>query len=149
LSADIDDIAAIRRLIFRYPELIDAGDFDGVAELFRYTRMAPPPGRDERGLAAFLRELVHTYEGGTTSTKHVVNNVDVHVDPDRQHADARSYVTVFQARPGFALQPIASNRHEDTFVRIDGEWVFASRSDFPGLLGDLSHHTRQPYGDDR
>jgi hypothetical protein len=143
------DVVAITHLIHRYPELIDAGDFAGVAELFRY---AHDMNHDEQGaprdLEQLLRGLVRTYEGGRTSTHHVVTNVDVVVAPDRATATARSYITVLQARPELPLQVIASNRHEDTFERVDGTWRFSGRTDRPGLLGDMSHHVRFGYGTD-
>jgi len=146
LSADVVEIT---HLIHRYPELVDAGDFAGIAELFRH---APNMNHDEQGaprdLEQLLAGLVRTYEGGRTSTHHVVTNVDIAVAPDRATASATSYITVFQARPELPLQAIASNRHEDTFERVDGTWRFSGRTDHPGLLGDMSHHVRFGYGTD-
>jgi hypothetical protein len=143
------DIVEITHLVHRYPELIDAGDFAGVAELFRH---AANMNHDEAGaprdLEQLLAGLVITYEGGRTSTHHVVTNVNVVVAPDRATAAATSYITVFQARPDFPLQVIASNRHEDTFERVDGGWRFSGRADHPGILGDMSHHVRMGYGTD-
>jgi hypothetical protein len=47
-----------------------------------------------------------------------------------------------QARPDFPLQIIATNIHRDRFERHDGYWRFVERVDVPGLIGDMSHHTR-------
>ena len=73
----------------------------------------------------------------------MVTNVVVEVDPGGDTASSRSYVTVWQARPGFPLQAIASNRHHDRFERVDGEWRFAERRDITDLAGDMSHHLTQ------
>jgi hypothetical protein len=72
----------------------------------------------------------------------------VRVAADRATATATSYITVLQATDALPLQVIASNRHEDTFERVDGTWRFSGRTDHPGLLGDMSHHVRFGYGTD-
>jgi hypothetical protein len=67
------------------------------------------------------------------------------VDTDDQAgtATARSYVTVFQARPGLTLQPIMSGRYHDRFQRRDGCWRFTERRVLIDLTGDLTGHLRQ------
>jgi 3-phenylpropionate/cinnamic acid dioxygenase small subunit len=80
---------------------------------------------------------------GTPRTKHVTTNVIVEVDEEAGTAAARSYVTVFQARPGLALQAIMSGRYQDRFERRDGHWRFAERRVRIDLTGDLSGHLRQ------
>jgi hypothetical protein len=93
-----------------------------------------------------LKRLVRTYEGGRTSTKHLVTNLVVEVAPDRRTATAKSYVTVLQARPPeLPLQVIASNRHYDRFERVDGVWRFVERVDVQDLAGNLSHHITGAY----
>jgi 3-phenylpropionate/cinnamic acid dioxygenase small subunit len=132
---------AIRALIHRYAELIDAGDLDGVAALFAHATWRSTGRREVlRGAAETRRayEGVILYEDGTPSTKHVVTNLVLEVDGDRAHA--RSYFTVLQARPDFPLQPIVSGRYEDRFEHVDGVWRFADRLIVPELLGDLSRH---------
>lgn len=141
-----DDVRAIINLIHRYPELIDAGDFDGVAALFAHAELRSGENRIAGAtLAPMLREMVRTYEDGRPGTKHVVSNVIVEHEPGATTATARSYVTVFQARPGFPLQPIVSARHHDTFECVDGAWRFRERVDITDLVGDMSHHVTQPY----
>jgi 3-phenylpropionate/cinnamic acid dioxygenase small subunit len=134
---------AIRALVHRYAELIDAGDLDGVAALFAHATWRST-GREAalHGAAETRRAYdgVLLYEDGTPATKHVVTNVVVEVDDDR--ATARSYFTVFQARPDFPLQAVICGRYEDVFDRVDGAWRFADRLIVPELLGDLSRHLR-------
>jgi hypothetical protein len=138
-----EDRFEIAALVHRYPQLIDAGDLDGIGELFSHATLRSGDhmirGRDE--LVPMLRAMVRTYERGRTFTKHLVTNLVVEVAPDRSTATARSYVTVLQARPpDLPLQVIASNRHHDRFERVDGTWRFVERVDVQDLVGDLSYH---------
>lgn len=138
----MDDTARITALIHGYAERIDAGDLDGLAALFADATWRSP-GRPEplRGAAAVRR----AYDGvilydGVPCTKHVVSNVVVDVDGDM--ASARSYFTVFQARPELPLQAIIAGRYHDAFRRVDDVWRFADRLIIPDLIGDLSRHLR-------
>ena len=138
------DVEAIRALIHRYAELIDLGDLDGVAALFAHgTWSSPGRGTPLRG----TEQVRRAYDGvilydGIPSTKHVISNVTIEVADDRSSANARSYFTVLQARPQFALQPVIAGRYHDRFDRVDDVWRFADRQIIPDLLGDLSHHLR-------
>lgn len=144
----MNDLASINALICRYADLIDAGDFEGIAELFAHAVVRSGQhsfeGRDQ--LVRLWSGLVHTYEEGRTSTKHLISNVVIEVDESGNRARARSSATVLQARPpDFPLQVIATSRHLDQFEKVDGQWRFAERIDVTDLVGDLSRHTRQPY----
>jgi len=138
----------VAALVYRYPDLIDSGDFDGIGVLFAHAVLRSGDstirGRDE--LVPMLKRLVRTYEDGRTSTKHVVTNLVIEVSDDRSTATAKSYITVMQARPPeFPLQTIASNRHFDRFERVDGVWRFVERVDVQDLVGDMSHHITGSY----
>jgi ketosteroid isomerase-like protein len=140
--------ASISALVCRYADLIDAGDFKGIADLFAHAVVRSGPrafqGRDQ--LLALWSELVRTYDDGGTLTKHLISNVVVEVDEGGRRAKARSSVTVLQAcPPDFPLQVIATSRHFDQFEKADGGWRFTERVDVTDLVGDLSRHTRQPY----
>jgi hypothetical protein len=138
----------VAALVYRYPDLIDAGDFDGIGELFAHAVLRSGDsairGRDE--LVPMLKRLVRTYEDGRTSTKHIVTNLVIEVADDGLTATAKSYITVMQARPPeFPLQAIASNRHFDRFERVDDVWRFVERVDVQDLVGDMSHHITGSY----
>ena len=141
-----DDVEAIRALIHRYAELIDLGDLDAVARLFAQgTWSSPGRGTPLRGTDQVRR----AYDGvilydGIPSTKHVTSNVTIEIADDRTSASARSYFTVLQGRPDFPLQPVIAGRYHDRFQRIDDAWRFADREIIPDLIGDLSHHLRDP-----
>ncbi|VWB05109.1 dioxygenase [Burkholderia lata] len=134
----------IANLLYRYAELLDAGDLPRVAELFRHARIktqddAPTIGADE--LLALFSASVKRYPCGTPRTKHVVSNPIIEIDEAAHRATARSYYTVLQAVDGFPLQPVAAGRYHDAFERVDGAWRFSFRDytlfDF---AGDLRHH---------
>ena len=144
-----DSAREVERLLLRYADAIDAGDFDAVGALFRHGRIcadtADGPFTLAEGSAAvgaFYRDLVLTYDDGMPRTRHVVTNVDVTVDEARASATGRSSYTVFQQVGDAPLQPIAVGRYADTFHRIEGEWWFDSRVMAIDLRGDLSRHLR-------
>jgi 3-phenylpropionate/cinnamic acid dioxygenase small subunit len=143
----IDSAREIENLIYLYAERIDAGDLDGVAELFRHGRIRPGPdasdeasfvGRDAvRGMYVSATRI---YENGTPLTRHVTTNVIVEVDDSAGTAATRSTYTVFQRTESLPLQPIIAGRYHDTFQRIDGRWWFDTRVMLIDLVGDLSQH---------
>ena len=137
------DEEAIRSLIVAYAERLDAGDLDGVADLFtdgefRSSRGgAPRVGRD-----AVRRQYdaVLVYDDGTPRTKHVLGDVVVDRDADGETATARCTFTVFQQAPGGPLRPVLAGCYHDRFARVDDEWRFRERVVHPDLIGDLSIH---------
>lgn len=143
----VDSARAIENLLYRYAELIDAGDLDGVAGLFTYGRVqgvenGPPEsvfeGRD--GVRRMLDLAVRLHDDGTPRTRHVTTNAQVEVDDAAGTASSRAVYTVFQATPDLPLQAIISGRYRDTFHRVDGAWCFDTRLVLVDLVGDLSHH---------
>lgn len=140
------DRDAIAALVYRYAELIDAGDLDGVAALFEHADWVAG-SRDFRVHGAkatrHMYDGVILYEDGTPQTKHVITNVVIEHEDGSAHATARSYFTVLQAHDG-TLQPIIAGRYHDRFEHVDGTWRFAERIIHPDLQGDLSRHMRGP-----
>ncbi|VWB76458.1 dioxygenase [Burkholderia aenigmatica] len=140
MSASAVEIA---NLLYRYAELLDAGDLPGMAELFRHARIkvaeaAPTIGADK--LLELFDACVKRHACGTPRTRHVITNPIIEIDEAAQRATARSYYTALQATGGLALQPIAAGRYHDAFERVDGTWRFAFRDytlfDFAGDLRD-------------
>jgi len=140
----VDHVRAVEALIFRYAELVDAGDFEGVADLLADATVGglEDPG-GVHGREAVAR-LFHTttirHDDGTPRTKHVTTNVVVDVDEAAGTASARAYFTVLQALPGMALQPIVAGRYRDTFALGPGGWRFTERRFGVDLVGDVSRH---------
>lgn len=142
-----DDRDAIAKLVFRYAELVDLGEFAAVAELFTHATFRAMTGPDVHTrtgageVCEQFEQLVITYDG-TPSTKHVTTNLVIDVDVIAGTAASRSYFTVLQARPELALQVIIAGRYHDAFARVDGEWRFSDRLIFSDLVGNLSHHLK-------
>ena len=136
---------AIRNLLGRYCELIDAGDFDGLGDLLADAVLRDDDGREvARGRDGIVRLYSSgtRLHGGSPRTRHVTTNSIVEVDDaDPGTATARSAYVVLQATDGLALQPIIAGRYRDRFDRgEDGTWRFAERAFAIDLVGDLSQH---------
>lgn len=134
---------AIANLVYRYAELIDAGDLEGAAALFAHARIKL--GEHEVGpdgvLAAWRRAII-LYPCGTPRTKHVITNTLIEVDEAAGTGTCRSYYTVFQQAGDGPLQPIICGRYHDRFERVDGAWRFAWRDySLHDLIGDMSCHS--------
>jgi hypothetical protein len=139
-----DSARVIENLIGRYAELIDGGDFDGVADLMSLATLGAVGetngvrGRTE--VARLFHETTLRHDDGTPRTKHVTTNLIVDVDDESGTATARSYFTVLQAVAGLPLQPIVAGRFHDRFERVAGTWRFAERRFAVDLVGDVSLH---------
>lgn len=141
-------VVEILNLLHRYCELVDGGQFEAAAALFRHAKVKiggtdAPVG--EAGVLDAWRRLVIVYPDGTPRTKHIVTNPIVEIDAAAIRAKVRSYYSVYQATEGFPLQLIAAGRYHDEFERFEGQWRFAWRDyTLLDLKGDLSHHLNAP-----
>jgi len=136
---------AIGNLIARYAELVDAGDFAALGEMFAdavFGGEGDMVVQGRRAVEGTFRAMVMVYDDGTPRTKHVRTNVQIEVDESAGTAAARSYVTVLQALPELPLQPIVAGRYRDRFERRGGEWRFVERRFITDLVGDVSRHLR-------
>jgi 3-phenylpropionate/cinnamic acid dioxygenase small subunit len=144
----VDSAREIENLIYSYAERIDAGDFDGVAELFAHGRIhgvenGPPStvfeGRE--AVRALYGMTTRIYEDtGTPKSKHLTTNALIEVDEEAGTATARTNYAVLQATDELPLQVIVTGRYKDTFHRVGGTWCFDTRVMFIDQTGDLSHH---------
>jgi len=136
----MSDQTAIANLLFEYARRMDAGDFEGVAELFRQGRIVSDYGENVgyEAVLAMYRSSTRLYPDGTPRTRHITSNLAIEVDGDR--ARCQSYFTVMQALDDFPLQAIICGSYDDTLVREQAQWRFESRKMMPSLLGDLSRH---------
>lgn len=143
IQAVSDDVRAIEKLIYDYAERIDAGDFEGVAELFRHGRIQAGVGLVFEGVESVLglyQSTTRLHEDGTPRTRHLTTNVVVEVDHDGLIATARSYFTVLQQTDRLPLQAIVSGHYLDSFQSAQQRWSFDTREIHIDLAGDLSDH---------
>jgi 3-phenylpropionate/cinnamic acid dioxygenase small subunit len=145
----MDSPREIERLLYTYAERLDAGDLDGVAELFTHGRICGvengPPETVFAG-SARVREMyemaTRIYDDGTPKTHHNTTNVQLDIDERAGTARCRSYYCVTQATPELPLQVIVTGHYHDTFHRVDGAWWFDSRTMFVDQVGDVSKHLK-------
>ena len=141
----MNDSRQIENLIYCYAERIDAGDLEGVAELFRDAEIVSTAHNVRR---SGLDEVLEMYalscriheSTGTPLTKHLTTNVIIELEKNNREASARSYYTVIQATDALPLQPIISGRYRDRFRKVDEKWQFASREMLIDLIGNCSEH---------
>lgn len=131
---------AICNLLYRYAELIDDGDFDGLARLFANARIVTPTGAIEGydGVLAMYTQSTRRYPNGRPCTQHIISNPLIEIDG--LTATARSRFTVLQQTDALPLQVIIAGRYRDRFDCIDGQWHFSEREMKTELYGDLSQH---------
>jgi 3-phenylpropionate/cinnamic acid dioxygenase small subunit len=139
------DEQQIANLIFRYAELVDDGDFDGVGELFARAGYGMPGALIEgRAIGDVMRRSVLLHNGAMR-TKHVTTNLAIMLNPDTPDAaTCRSYFTVMQATDTLPLQPIITGRYSDTLARDEDGWYFTERVIAMEQIGDVSQHLRRP-----
>lgn len=149
---DAADYFEIQNLIFRYADLLDRGDLDGMGALFDHADVYMPGNDREPWSRAGQNRMAEGYrannviypETGTLRTRHVTTNVIIEPDgPNR--ARTQSYFTVFQSTPTFTLQPICAGSYNDKFEKVDDVWRFYERREEMPLVGDLSHHLTFTY----
>lgn len=146
----MDARSAIEHIVYGYAERLDAGDFEGVAELFAHARYRgggyDDPGAEGSAHVLEKMQMVRRYDDGTPRTKHVTTNLVIDADEGAGTATARSYFTVFQQVDDFPLQAVIAGRYHDTFAKVDGEWRLTERVFLCDLFGDLSRHlTTDPF----
>ena len=138
----MSDRSEILNLIYRYAELIDAGDFDAVGELLSRARFGGPRTPTVSGAAniagIFAMTTKRFPDTGTPMTRHLVLNPIVEVDGDS--ATARSTFLVVQATESVPFQPIVAGRYYDSFARTASGWHFTERIADVEMTGDVSDH---------
>lgn len=141
-AASLADRLAVTELLYRYAELIDAGDFDGAGQLFGRCALGAPNSPKVTGATAITQLFAATirrYPDGTPQTRHLVLNPIVEI-ASGEVATARSTFCVVQGTETVPLQPIVVGRYLDTFRRDDDGWYFATRDMDVELVGDVSGH---------
>jgi hypothetical protein len=145
VTASADDRLAIADLVLEYGARLDAGDLEGVVELFAHstyrTHGSPVVLRGSDEVLAAQRYVMRLYDG-SPCTHHNITNIRVELDESGERAMARSYYTVIFAEPGTQPAVILTGRYEDTFEKVAGMWRFSDRLTYLDQIGDLSRHLR-------
>jgi hypothetical protein len=131
----------IRNLLYRYCEMIDSGDVDGLVELFAdavvsgFGATREWRGRDEIRAMYSSGDRRERTSGGR-ATKHITTNALIEVDDVAGTATSRSYwVLLVSTSPNDPIRPVLAGRYYDEFARIDGVWRFIKREYLVDLTG--------------
>ncbi|WP_395308060.1 nuclear transport factor 2 family protein [Mycobacterium sp. AMU20-3851] len=137
-AADPADRLAVHELLYRYAELIDAGDFDGVGVLLGRGTFMGVAGAE--AIATLFATTTRRFpeHGNRTRTRHLVLNPIVEIEGAR--AWARSTFCVVQQTDRVALAPIVVGRYADTFARDEQSWYFTERKVDVEMIGDVTDH---------
>jgi 3-phenylpropionate/cinnamic acid dioxygenase small subunit len=138
------DKLEITELLYRYAELIDAGDFDGVGRLLARSTFGSPASGSVSGadnIAKLFAMTTRRYpeQGNTPRTRHLVLNPVVEFSGDGTAA-TRSTFCVMQDTESVSIQPIVVGRYYDAFARDDHGWYFTERKVDIQMIGDVSAH---------
>jgi 3-phenylpropionate/cinnamic acid dioxygenase small subunit len=141
---NIEERLAITELLYRYAELIDAGDFDGVGQLLAratFGGTGPQGVSGAENIAKLFAKTTRRYPeyGNTPRTRHLVLNPIVELSPERT-ATSRSTFCVVQNTETLPLQPIVVGRYFDAFSCDDAGWYFTERKVEVQMIGDVSAH---------
>lgn len=144
----LSDGDRVRNLLGLYGERMDAGDFEGVGDLFERGVLADIDGRP---IASGAEEVAVFYAGGvqlhdgSPRTRHLVTNTVLSDRAGDGSVTARSAFVVLQLVGDGSLHPIAAGRYVDRFEQDDhGTWRFSERRFALDLVGDLSRHWGGP-----
>lgn len=143
-SSRTGDTLEITELLYRYAELIDAGDFDGVGQLLARSTFGGPASGSVSGaenIATLFAKTTRRYpdHGNTPRTRHLVLNPIVELNGDGT-ATTRSTFCVVQDTETVPVQPIVVGRYYDKFSRDDEGWYFTERKVDIQMIGDVSAH---------
>jgi len=141
----VNSAIQITNLLYRYGELMDAGDFASIVKMFAHAKLKLVGGHEATGeeMLDIWQRMIILYPCGTPRTKHVITNPILDIDEEVGRATCRSVYTVLQATDGFPLQVIAAGRYHDAFTRIGDAWHFAHRDySMFDMQGDLSRHLK-------
>lgn len=135
---------AVTNLLYRYAELIDAGDFDGVGLLLARSTFGGPASGSVSGaenIAKLFAMTTRRYpdHDNAPRTRHLVLNPIVELNDDGTAA-TRSTFCVMQDTETVPIQPIVVGRYYDAFARDDAGWYFTERKVEIQMIGDVSAH---------
>jgi 3-phenylpropionate/cinnamic acid dioxygenase small subunit len=143
-----EDKLAVTELLYRYAELIDAGDFAAVGQLLARATFGGTGPQGVSGADAIAKLFAATTRrypehGNTPRTRHLVLNPIVEISTEisaARTAIARSTFCVVQNTETVALQPIVVGRYFDAFSCDDSGWYFTERKVEVQMVGDVSAH---------
>jgi ketosteroid isomerase-like protein len=138
----MSDEAEITALLYEYAARLDAGDLDGVAELFAAATFRSPAGTHLTGTAEVrgMYDAMRLYDG-VPRTRHLITGAVVEVTGPSSARSTCQFVVLQGVGDGAPPGPVLAGRYVDEFDRgPDGRWRFRDRLVVSDLTGDLSRH---------
>lgn len=144
-TSKADSVNEIRNMLYKYCWLVDRGQYDEIAEMFKDATIAyegvPGYTKDPVAHANSFKDANQTYEDGTPHTFHMCINPMIEVDLENGTATADHYTVVLQGKTGeFGPMIIVMDYKYDKLVFENGHWKFVYRNQCNRAVGDLSHH---------
>lgn len=141
MSAVLEAKDAIRELMARYAQALDAGRFDTVAALFTSdgewtTDYGTARGRD--AIEALLLSTV-PLKGEGPQRKHFITNSIVSVDdvaPGGGASAVSDYFIIRESETG--LIPVMGGTYRDRFVHTAEGWRFSRKELIHDIVGDMA-----------
>jgi len=131
----------IRNLLGTFSEIMDAGDWAGLGELFAEGRIVDDRGREIAGgreaITGLWSAMVHLYDG-SPCTRHLVSGPVIEVKDTA--ATCRSSFLLTQKVPNGELVLVAAGRYHDKLNVRNGRWTFTERTFYLDQEGDMSKH---------
>jgi hypothetical protein len=118
----LESLASIRQLASRYAVALDSRNMDDLVALFVPNVRV---GRDREGRPA-LKQWFTELMSGPRATVHFVGNHTVDFD-DADHATGIVYCHDELERPATGAWEYGKLQYWDTYVRLEGEWLFHRR----------------------
>ena len=137
MSSTADEKDAIRELMARYAQNLDAGRFAEVSGLFTEdavwtTTYGTAQGRAE--IAAMFERVVPK-RGEGPQRKHYITNIIIKLDGDSASA-VSDYLVVRESERG--LLPVMGGTYRDSFVKRASGWQFARKELQHDIVGDMA-----------
>ena len=132
-----DEKDAIREVMARYCHALDACEFSKVAGLFAgdgewSTNYGAARGREE--IEAMLASVVPR-PGEGPQRKHYITNIIIELAADTARAIS-DYLVVRESERG--LIPVMGGTYKDTFIKLDGKWLFSRKELVHNIVGDMA-----------
>ena len=138
MPSELPAPTAITNLLFRYAELIDAGDYEGIGELLTHCTVTS----DQGGEWTAPRRSRACITTSPASTGRYPAHQTRHHQPDRRgrrrYGHLPGVLHGLHEPPTLPLQPIVNGRYRDTFERVDGVWRYKHRVMIVEHVGDVS-----------
>jgi 3-phenylpropionate/cinnamic acid dioxygenase small subunit len=130
---DVNAETHITNLIYRYAELLDAGDMERVRELLQHADITASGSDAKMRASELFPDLATSPLRGSEGApprrgKHVTTNVRVDVDGSGATAHARStYLLVAEREGGPGISIVTAGQYHDDFELVEGAWRFSRR----------------------